>query len=114
MLLHELEDEEIPKIGVKTELFLWYIRLGNLSFNKLLQMAKLGELPKWLCHGKCVRNYHWYLLNCLKGNTTDRRGSKSDDTKSNIDWEKSVLLQAEMEYWRISCIQSIEYTDKLL
>ena len=39
--LNESEDDEIPKIGVKTELFLWHVRLGHMSFNRLLQ--KIGR-----------------------------------------------------------------------
>lgn len=44
----EPDDEEINKVGAKTDLLIYRLRLGHISFNKLHQLEKIGNLPKRL------------------------------------------------------------------
>ena len=46
---NEVKDQATPEEGNKqSELFWWHYHLGHLSFDRLLLLAKLGEIPKYL------------------------------------------------------------------
>ena len=72
------EDQEPKSLDPNDELLRWHYRLGHLSFNRIRQLARMGQLPKRL--RTCKKPF---CTACQYGKLTKRPWRVKGEDKSN-------------------------------